>query len=198
MQLGCRLTAPRGIVHSERTSKERRRQGQRLFGIQTWMALPAAHEETDPAFLHHGAGTLPIVDANGVRMRLIAGRAFGVASPLATASETLYADVQLEAGARVPIEATYEERALYTVTGTIEVAANAFEPGQLLALRPGDAITVAARSGARFMLFGGAPMDGPRYIWWNFGPARIQFTAPGWIACSVPRLSRCRISPSNR
>ena len=116
-------------------------------------------------------------------MRLIAVRAFGVASPLATASETLYADVQLEAGARIPIEPTYEERALYTVTGTIEVAGDAFEPGQLLVLRPGDAITVAARSAARFMLFGGAPMDGPRYIWWNFvssRPERIEAAKEEW------------------
>ena len=177
------MCAGRGIVHSERTSEERRRQGQRLFGIQTWMALPAAHEEVDPAFLHHGADALPIVDDDGVRARLIAGRAFGATSPLTTASETLYADVQLEAGAQVPIEVTYEERALYTVTGTIEVAGDAFEPGQLLVLRPGDVITVAARSGARFMLFGGAPMDGPRYIWWNFvssRPERIKAAKEEW------------------
>ena len=83
----------------------------------------------------------------------------------------------------MPIEATYEERALYTVAGTIEVAGDAFEPGQLLVLRPGDAITVAARSGARFMLFGGAPMDGPRYIWWNFvssRPERIEAAKEEW------------------
>ena len=143
------MRAGRGIVHSERTSEDRRRQGQRLFGIQTWMALPAEQEEADPAFVHHGADALPVVDADGVRARLIAGRAFGAASPLATASETLYADVQLEAGARVPVEATYEERALYTVAGTIKVAGDAFEPGQLLVLRPGDAIAATATSDAR-------------------------------------------------
>jgi redox-sensitive bicupin YhaK (pirin superfamily) len=177
------MRAGRGIVHSERTSDERRRNGQRLFGIQTWMALPAEQEEADPAFMHHGADALPIVDADGVRARLIAGRAFGAASPLATASETLYADVRLKAGARVPVEATYEERALYTVAGTIEVAGDAFEPGQLLVLRPGDAITVKAASDAQFMLFGGAPMEGPRYIWWNFvssRPERIAAAKEEW------------------
>jgi redox-sensitive bicupin YhaK (pirin superfamily) len=177
------MRAGRGIVHSERTSEERRRSGQRLFGIQTWMALPAEQEEADPAFLHHGADALPIVDADGVRARLIAGRAFGAASPLATASETLYADVQLKAGVRVPIEAAYEERALYTIAGTIEVAGDAFEPGQLLVLRRGDAITVTATSDARFMLFGGAPMEGPRYIWWNFvssRPERIAAAKEEW------------------
>ena len=177
------MRAGRGIVHSERTSEERRRDGQRLFGIQTWMALPAEQEEADPAFLHHGADALPIVGADGVRARLIAGRAFGAASPLATASETLYADVQLKAGVRVPIEAAYEERALYTIAGTIEVAGDAFEPGQLLVLRPGEAITVTATSDARFMLFGGAPMEGPRYIWWNFvssRPERIAAAKEEW------------------
>jgi redox-sensitive bicupin YhaK (pirin superfamily) len=177
------MRAGRGIVHSERTSEERRRDGQRLFGIQTWMALPAEQEETDPAFMHHGADALPIVDAEGVRARLIAGRAFGAASPPATASETLYADVQLGAGAQAPIEATYEERALYTVAGTIEVAGDAFEPGQLLVLRPGDAITVTATSDAQFMLFGGAPMEGPRYLWWNFvssRPERIAAAKEEW------------------
>jgi redox-sensitive bicupin YhaK (pirin superfamily) len=177
------MRAGRGIVHSERTSEERRRDGQRLFGIQTWMALPAEQEEADPAFMHHGADALPIVDADGVRARLIAGRAFGAASPLATASETLYADVQLKAGTRIPVEAAYEERALYTIAGTIEVAGDAFEPGQLLVLRPGDAITVTATSDAQFMLFGGAPMEGPRYLWWNFvssRPERIAAAKEEW------------------
>jgi redox-sensitive bicupin YhaK (pirin superfamily) len=133
--------------------------------------------------MHHGADALPIVDAEGVRARLIAGRAFGAASPLATASETLYADVQLKAGTRIPVEAAYEERALYTIAGTIEVAGDAFEPGQLLVLRPGDAITVTATSDAQFMLFGGAPMEGPRYIWWNFvssRPERIAAAKEEW------------------
>jgi redox-sensitive bicupin YhaK (pirin superfamily) len=177
------MCAGRGIVHSERTSEERRRDGQRLFGIQTWMALPAEREEADPAFMHHAEDTLPIVDADGIRARLIAGRAFGAASPLAAASATLYADVQLKAGVRVPIETAYEERALYTIAGTIEVAGDAFEPGQLLVLRPGDAITVTATSDARFMLFGGAPMEGPRYIWWNFvssRPERIAAAKEEW------------------
>ena len=168
------MRAGRGIVHSERTADERKRQGQRLFGIQTWMALPTSQEESDPAFMHHSAEALPLVEASGVRAQLIAGRAFGAASPLATASETLYADVQLKAGARMPIDAGYDERAIYTVGGTIEVAGDAFEPGRLLVLRPGDPVTVAATTDARFMLFGGAPMEGPRYIWWNFVSSRLE------------------------
>jgi redox-sensitive bicupin YhaK (pirin superfamily) len=154
--------AGRGIVHSERTADERRRRGQRLSGIQTWMALPRSQEESDPAFMHHGAEALPLVEAGGIRARLIAGRAFGTESPLATASETLYADVQLEAGARMPDEAGHDERAICTIGGTIEIRGDKFEPGQLLVLRTSDLVTVTAISDARFMLFGGAPMEGPR------------------------------------
>jgi redox-sensitive bicupin YhaK (pirin superfamily) len=168
------MRAGRGIVHSERTAEQRRRNGQRLFGIQTWMALPEDREEDDPAFLHHGTGALPLIEADGVTARLIAGSALGKTSPLKTASETLYADVQLAQGRSMPIDPAYEERALYTISGEIEVAGNSFAPAQLLVLRPGDAITVKARSDARFMLFGGAPMDGPRYIWWNFVSSRRE------------------------
>jgi redox-sensitive bicupin YhaK (pirin superfamily) len=167
MRAGC------GIVHSERTSEQRRQSGQRLFGIQTWIALPEDREEDDPAFLHHGAEAPPMIDADGVRARLIAGSAQGQTSPLLTASETLYADVQLAGGRSMPIDPGYEERALYTISGEIEAAGESFEPAQLLVLRPGDAITVRA-SDARFMLFGGAPMGGPRYIRWNFVSSRRE------------------------
>src|SRR5688572_4314336 len=162
------MRAGRGIVHSERTSDERRRTGQRLFGIQTWMALPEEQEESEPAFVHHRSDELPIVAAGGIRARLIAGEAFGARSPLKTPSETLYADVQLAAGAQVQIEPTYDERALYTIAGEIDVAGDEFGPGQLLVLRSGDPIRVRATTDGQFMLFGGAPMGGPRYIWWNF------------------------------
>jgi redox-sensitive bicupin YhaK (pirin superfamily) len=168
------MRAGRGIVHSERTSPERKRTGQRLFGIQTWMALPGEQEESDPAFVHHGSDELPIVDEEGVMARLIAGDAFGKSSPLKTPSETLYADVQLAAGAQLPIDPSYDERALYTIAGEIEVAGDVFGPGQLLVLRPGDPIVVRATGAARFMLFGGAPMEGPRYIWWNFVSSRLE------------------------
>jgi redox-sensitive bicupin YhaK (pirin superfamily) len=177
------MRAGRGIVHSERTGAERLRDGQRLFGLQTWMALPQAVEEADPQFLHHGADDLPVIDADGVTARVIAGRAFGATSALQTASETLYADLRIRAGRSVPIDAAYEERALYTIAGTVEIAGDSFQAGQLLILRPGDAITLKASSDARVMLFGGAPMEGPRYIWWNFvssRPERIEAAKEEW------------------
>ncbi|HEY9038988.1 MAG TPA: pirin family protein [Roseovarius sp.] len=182
------MKAGKGIVHSERTAPERLATGQRLFGLQTWMALPENEEESDPAFMHHGKTDLPVVEAEGLKARLIAGSAFGAASPLKTASDTLYADVTLAPGARAPIAANTEERALYTIRGQIEIAGDTFGPGQLLVLRPGDEITVKALPDgtgdhARFMLFGGAPMEGPRYIWWNFvssRPERIEQAKEEW------------------
>src|SRR4051794_29488534 len=126
------MLAGRGIVHSERTSPERKRKGQRLFGIQTWMALPQAQEESDPAFVHHGAGELPMINTNGIMARVIAGEAFGARSPLQTPSETLYADVHLTAAAQLPVDPTYEERAIYTIAGEIDVAGSVFGPSQLL------------------------------------------------------------------
>ncbi len=177
------MCAGQGIVHSERTSDERRANGQRLFGLQTWLALPGAHEETAPTFVHHGKEALPHLEAEGITMRLIAGQAHGEVSPLKTLSDTLYADVALEAGARFEVEPLYVERALYTISGRIEVAGQVFEPGQLLILHPGDAITVRGLDAARFMVFGGEPMDGPRYIWWNFvssRPERIEQAKEEW------------------
>ena len=181
------MRAGSGIVHSERSSEFRRREGQRLFGIQTWVALPEHLEESDPDFVHHGRSALPVVEDAGAQMRLIAGATHGERSPLATASETLYADVALAPGACFRVEAGHDERALYTVGGTIEVAGGEHGPGRLLVLHPGDEIVVTAVRGqsgeARFMLFGGEPMGGPRWIWWNFvssRPERIEAAKEEW------------------
>lgn len=168
------MKAGRGIVHSERTDEERRRTGQRLFGLQTWVALPEAQEESDPGFVHHGAAGLPVIEDRGMTARLIAGAAFGASSPLATASETLYADIRLAPGASVAIEPSVTERALYTISGEIDVAGQVFPAANLLVLRPGDTIPIRAVSAARVMLFGGEPMDGPRWIWWNFVSSRKE------------------------
>lgn len=168
------MTAGRGIAHSERTDAARRAAGGGLFGIQAWLALPARLEESDPAFLHLGERELPVVEDHGLRRRLILGSAYGARSPAATASETLYADVQLAAGASVPIDPGFEERGLYTVSGTVEIAGDRFTAGQLLAFRPGDRITVTAVGEARLMVLGGSAMDGPRHFWWNFVSSRRE------------------------
>jgi redox-sensitive bicupin YhaK (pirin superfamily) len=166
------MSAGRGIVHSERTAAEARAVGAKLFGIQAWVALPGSHEETAPAFTHYGEDRLPVLSGRGVTARLIAGEAFGARSPVETPMAMIYADVALEPGASVPFDPDYEERGIYTVSGEIEIQGDRFGPGQLLIFRPGDRITVTAASAARMMLLGGAPMDGPRYIWWNFVSSR--------------------------
>ena len=168
------MSAGRGIVHSERTAPELRGQGTRMFGIQAWVALPASHEETAPAFTHYAADDLPVIRGEGAEVRLIGGEAWGQTSPVATPMAIIYADVNLTAGATLPFDATYEERGIYTVAGEIEIAGDRFGAGQLLIFRPGDAITIRAVSQARLMLLGGDPMDGPRHIWWNFVSSRKE------------------------
>jgi len=168
------MSAGRGIVHSERTAPEHKAKGQKLFGIQSWVALPRDAEESAPNFAHHDAHALPVIEDSGKSVRLVVGSAFGKTSPVQTASEMIYADIALEAGAAIPIDATHEERGLYLVSGNVEIAGDRFGPGQLLVLRPGDAISVRAATPARVLLLGGAPMDGPRYIWWNFVSSRKE------------------------
>ncbi|UEM18540.1 pirin family protein [Skermanella mucosa] len=179
------MTAGRGISHSERTAPELRARGFNLFGIQSWVALPAHAEETDPAFVHHPADDLPLIEGEGKRVRVIAGSLYGAASPVATLTETFYADAALDAGASIPLPADQEERAVYVVQGRIDIAGDRFEPGQLLVFRPGDAITITALEPARLMLLGGAAMDGPRHIWWNFVSSskdRIEQAKADWKA----------------
>jgi redox-sensitive bicupin YhaK (pirin superfamily) len=168
------MTAGRGIVHSERTPGERRREGEPIHGLQCWVALPATEEEGAPGFAHHDAAALPLVAENGTSARVVAGEIFGVRSPVETLWETLLVDVTLAAGASLPLDAATEERAAYLVSGEVEVAGERFTPGQLLIFRPGDAITIAAASDAHLVLLGGATMDGPRHIWWNFVSSRKE------------------------
>ncbi len=177
------MRAGKGIVHSERTAADRKRTGQRLFGLQTWVALPETMEESGPAFLHHGADELPRVEDGNLTLRLVAGETHGLASPLATASETLYADVALAEGARFDVRPTHEERAVYVLTGAIAIGGERHGAGTLLVLRPGETVTLAAEEASRVMLFGGEPMEGPRYIWWNFvssRPERIEAAKEEW------------------
>lgn len=179
------MTAGRGIVHSERTAPEVRLSEAPLFGIQSWIALPERFEETDPGFAHHTAADLPTLEAEGKHVRLIAGKLWGAEAPVKTFSETVYADARLAAGARLPIPAEHEERALYVAQGTVRIGGDDHEASRLLILRPGDAITVTAVTDARLLVFGGEPMDGPRYIWWNFvsrSRDRIEAAKADWRA----------------
>jgi len=186
------MTAGRGIVHSERTPGRAREGQSRLSGVQAWVALPRAQEDTDPAFTHIAASDLPTVDDEGKHVRLIAGSLFGMRSPVTTASDTLYAEISMDAGARIPVPVETEERAAYLLSGTIDIADQRFEPGRLLLFRPGDAITITAHTPARFMLLGGEVMDGPRFLWWNFVASsrdRIEQAKELWRSNGFPAIS---------
>jgi redox-sensitive bicupin YhaK (pirin superfamily) len=180
------MTAGRGITHSERSSAEDRQAARRLFGIQSWVALPRAAEETAPGFAHHPAATLPLAEEGGLRLRLIAGEGWGMRAPVATASPLFYADAVLAPDARVPLPAQHEERAAYVLQGEVTIAGDRFGPGRMLVFRAGDGLALAAGpQGARLLLLGGAAMDGPRYVFWNFVSSsreRIEQAKADWQA----------------
>jgi redox-sensitive bicupin YhaK (pirin superfamily) len=169
------MTAGLGIAHSERTPPQlRQTPGTKLFGIQSWVALSREDEETAPGFSHYGAGEIPLVSGEGKTVRVIAGSILGKTSPVKTSNPMFYADVALSVGAAVPFDPEYDERAIYTVSGELDIAGDIFGPAHLLVFRPGDRITVKAHSDARFLMLGGEPMDGPRSIWWNFVSSRKE------------------------
>ncbi|MEC9367669.1 MAG: pirin family protein [Pseudomonadota bacterium] len=177
------MTAGRGIAHSERTGAEVRKSPSRLAGIQSWVALPKSAEESAPAFFHHGKSDLPVVKGEGKTVRLVLGSLYGERSPVEVFNHMFYADALLEPGARLPLPADHEERAVYVVSGEIDIAGDVFEAGRLLIFRPGDEITMTARIASRVMLLGGEAADGPRYIWWNFvssSKERIEQAKADW------------------
>ncbi len=186
------MTAGRGVVHSERSPAAARASGPRLYGIQTWMALPRAFEECVPAFIHAGVDELPRIAGDGKRVRLVLGSLYGETSPVATPGECFYAEAVLAPGAVLPLDATHEERSIYVLAGEVDIAGQRFSAGRLLVFRPGDRISVLALSQSRLMLMGGEPMDGPRHIWWNFVSSskdRIAAAKADWKAgrfASVP------------
>ncbi len=185
------MTAGRGIVHSERTPPALRAAGTRLHGIQTWVALPRAHEEAPPAFTHHPAATLPVIELPGATVRVVAGTAFGVRAPVEVFSPTLYAAAVLAPGARLVLPPEHEERAVYLVEGAASVAGAALEPGAMAVLGSGGDAEIRASAAAIVMLVGGARPDGPRFIWWNFVSSareRIEQAKADWREDRFPRV----------
>lgn len=163
------MIAGKGITHSERTSAATRQGPHEVFGIQTWVALPEAHEDNAPSFEHIEKYELPLLEDKGVSARLILGSAYGERAPAKTFSEMFYADVVLQPHTRFPLPDEHEDRGIYVLDGSIEVAGQPFEPLQMMVFRPNDRISVRAGSqGARVMILGGETLNGPRHIFWNF------------------------------
>jgi redox-sensitive bicupin YhaK (pirin superfamily) len=177
------MIAGRGIAHSERSDATERQVERGMEGIQSWVALPRAHQETAPGFFHHPGATLPHLTDTGVSVTVIAGTAYGQTAPVAVLSQTLYVDVTLSEGTALPLPDEHAERAAYVLTGELEVGGQVFGPRLLLVFRPGDAVTIRARADSRVLLVGGEPMDGPRHVWWNFVSsdlARIEQAKDDW------------------
>ncbi len=188
------MSAGRGIVHSERMAPEMERGGlaptlgedapkKHVHGLQLWVGLPTAAEDTDPFFMHHPASTLPIVDERGVHIRVLGGTAFGVTSPIKLASPLFDADIRLAAGARVELPTNYAERAAYVIEGSVTAGTELVEPRRMAVFTPRTNITLEADGPTRLVVLGGEPLDGPRFMWWNFvssSKERIIDAAQRW------------------
>lgn len=161
------MTAGRGIAHSERTDEAPRQNGQRLHGIQTWVALPVEAAEVEPSFHHHPKNTLPIIERNNLSMRLIAGDAYGETSPVKTFSPIFYLAAEAEKGAKIEMPTEYPERAVYIVSGSIKLDDEIYQSGKMLVLTEEASPIIETTEASRLMLLGGAPL-GKRFIWWNF------------------------------
>jgi len=177
------MVAGRGIAHSERTGVALRRRGFAMNGIQSWVALPRAHEETAPSFRHHPRASLPAREGDGVTLRLIAGTLAGLRAPVEVFSPTFYADLAMESGAEFRLSDEHAERGVYVAEGEIAAGGEVVAAGTLAVLGAGGAVDLRARQKSRVMLLGGAPVDGERLIWWNFvssSAERIERAKADW------------------
>lgn len=162
------MSAGKGIVHSERTGEDIRKIPSKLFGIQSWLAQPKSLEESEPSFQNHKEEDLPFYNDKNTQIKLIMGDFHGLKSPVKTDWETLYAEVMLDKGTSFEIPASTEERAIYTLKGEIEISQTKYNPNQMMVLAPGKQVIIKANENVHMMILGGAAMDGPRHIWWNF------------------------------
>ncbi|MGV8805264.1 MAG: pirin family protein [Polaromonas sp.] len=186
------MTAGRGIVHSERTPDDLRQRAFRQHGLQLWAALPQAHEEAAPEFVHTPAAAIPVAQVGGSEVRVLIGEAFGCRSPVKTFSATVYLDITLAAGQALTLPPLAEELALYSVQGNLQVDGEAVAARTLALLAPGAVTQISASAGARVMVIGGEKLDGHRFIWWNFVSSRkerIAQAAEDWVAQSMGQVA---------
>ncbi len=162
------MTAGRGIVHSERTAAADRGSEQRMHGLQLWVALPLANEADEPSFEHADAASLPQIAADGARLRIIAGNAYGARSPVSTHGDLFYVDAYIKSGATLRVTDDHIQRAAFLIEGSVSVGNENLQPGQLCVFAPGAAIELRAHGDSHVVMLGGAPLDAPRYIWWNY------------------------------
>lgn len=179
------MTAGRGIVHSERTPERLRGVDHAFHGLQTWVALPHEHEDAEPSFAHHPKATLPLVQGDGVHLTVVAGEAFGERSPVGVFSDTLYVSMDFDDSAELVVPAEHAERAIYPVAGEFWLDGERLPEAHLTVLDAGSLPMLRAVGPSRAMLLGGAPLDGPRFVWWNFvssSKERIERAKADWRA----------------
>ncbi|HMI84553.1 MAG TPA: pirin family protein [Polyangiaceae bacterium] len=185
------MTAGRGIVHSERTHPDWVARGSRLHGLQLWVALPRGVEEAEPSFHHHPAGTLPGKTVQSVQLRVLAGTAFGISSPVACLSSLFYVDAMMPEGSELGLPSEHQERAVYVVEGAIQCGDDRAEVGRMLLLPSGADAVIRAEPSARIVLVGGAPLDGERHIDWNFvssSQERLTQARQDWKEGRFPKV----------
>jgi redox-sensitive bicupin YhaK (pirin superfamily) len=183
------MTAGSGIVHSERTPAAERATGSPISGMQTWLALPDGKEEIDPAFEHVAQEDLPLIENDGVSARVIMGSLWGVTAPTTQHAATIYADILMNAGASVPIDAEADERAILVARGSASLDGDRLETYSLYVLKPGQAMTLRADGDCRAVLLGGEAFSTPRHVWWNFVSSsrdRINQAKADWKAGAFP------------
>lgn len=162
------MSAGRGIVHSERTTAEDRGREQALHGLQLWVALPLELERGEPGFEHTDASALPALDLDGVTGRVVAGKAYGKRSPVSVSSDLFYVDAHVSQGKKLKLPDDHQQRAAYVVEGAMHAGEDALTLGELVSFEPGADVTLIADDDTHVVLLGGAPLDAPRYIWWNY------------------------------
>jgi redox-sensitive bicupin YhaK (pirin superfamily) len=185
------MIAGRGIVHSERSTAASRAAGARVHGIQSWVALPLEQERTEPRFEHHPAATIPKLHLGGASLEVIAGEAYGARSPVSVLSPTFYVHARMKPGARLPIDDTHEERAIYVVEGAITINGARFEPGTMAVLARRARVAIECTAPTRVMLVGGAKLEGERHVFWNFVSSsleRIEHAKDDWRFHRFPKV----------
>ncbi|HEX8839798.1 MAG TPA: pirin family protein [Sphingomicrobium sp.] len=185
------MTAGAGIVHSERSPQSLRAEGPSLYGMQTWLALPDGGEEVAPAFDHVPGDKLPLIEENGFSARVLMGTLWGQTAATRCDSPTIYADVLLGAGGRIPVEAEADERAVMLVGGEAELDGERLDLYALYVLRPGHQATLSSATGGRLMLLGGQAFSTRRYVFWNFVSSsrdRINEAKEDWKALRFPLI----------
>ena len=185
------MTAGKGIVHSERSPAATRADGPSFYGMQTWLALPDGKEEVDPAFEHVGGDALPLVEGDGASARVLIGRLWGKSAAVTEHSQTIYADILLDAGASIPINPEADERAILVVEGEATLDGQPLDLFTLYILAPGEAMRLKATRPTRAMLLGGEAFPTKRHVWWNFVSSsrdRIRQAKEEWQALAFPLI----------